>query len=50
MIYLILKRQKGQEKKGKINHNAEPDSFGIANAIKRLTQEYDKNNGKTRQE
>lgn len=38
----------GIDKKGKINHNTEPDSFGIANAIKRLTQEYDKNNGKTR--
>ena len=38
----------GIDKNGKLNHNAEPDSFGIANAIKRLTQEYDKNNGKTR--
>ena len=38
----------GIDRKGKLNHNTEPDSFGIANAIKRLTQEYDKNNGKTR--
>ena len=38
----------GIDKKGKLNHNAEPDSLGIANVIKRLTQEYAKNNGKTR--
>lgn len=38
----------GIDKNGKISHNAEPDSLGIANAIKRLKQEYAKNNGKTR--
>ena len=38
----------GIDKNGKIGHNAEPDSLGIANAIKRLKQEYAKNNGKTR--
>ena len=38
----------GIDRKGKLNHNTEPDSFGIANAIKRLNQEYAKNNGNTR--
>lgn len=38
----------GIDRNGKLNHSAEPDSLGIANAIKRLTQEYAKNNGKTR--
>ena len=38
----------GIDKNGKLSHNAEPDSLGIANAIKRLTQEYAKNNGNTR--
>lgn len=35
----------GIDKQGNIYHKQEPDSLGIANAIKRLIREFDQNNG-----
>lgn len=38
----------GIDKNGKLSHNAEPESLAIANSIKRLVQEYDRNHGNAR--
>lgn len=46
--YASLSYIGGLDKNGKLNHNTEPDSLAIANTIKRLIQEFDKNQGKSR--